>query len=59
MTTMLLGGLWHGANWTFVFWGGIHGAGFLSSVGLRASAKRPEKKPPSPGRGYRASYYSI
>ena len=25
MTTMLLGGLWHGANWTFVIWGGIHG----------------------------------
>jgi len=25
MTTMLLGGLWHGANWTFVVWGGLHG----------------------------------
>jgi len=25
MTTMLLGGLWHGANWTFVIWGGLHG----------------------------------
>jgi alginate O-acetyltransferase complex protein AlgI len=25
MLTMLLGGLWHGANWTFVVWGGIHG----------------------------------
>jgi alginate O-acetyltransferase complex protein AlgI len=24
--TMLLGGLWHGASWTFVFWGGLHGA---------------------------------
>lgn len=24
-TTMLLGGLWHGANWTFVFWGGLNG----------------------------------
>ncbi len=23
--TMLLGGLWHGAAWTFVFWGGLHG----------------------------------
>jgi D-alanyl-lipoteichoic acid acyltransferase DltB (MBOAT superfamily) len=22
---MLLGGLWHGANWTFVAWGGLHG----------------------------------
>jgi D-alanyl-lipoteichoic acid acyltransferase DltB (MBOAT superfamily) len=25
--TMLLGGLWHGASWTFVVWGGLHGAG--------------------------------
>ena len=29
MLTMVLGGLWHGAAWTFVVWGGIHG-GFLS-----------------------------
>lgn len=27
MITMLLGGLWHGANWTFVIWGAIHGIG--------------------------------
>ncbi len=25
MTTMLLGGLWHGASWNFVIWGAIHG----------------------------------
>jgi len=25
MATMLLGGLWHGAGWTFVIWGGLHG----------------------------------
>jgi alginate O-acetyltransferase complex protein AlgI len=25
LTTMLLGGLWHGASWTFVVWGGYHG----------------------------------
>lgn len=25
MITMLLGGLWHGAKWTFVFWGGLNG----------------------------------
>ena len=23
---MLLGGLWHGAGWTFIIWGGLHGA---------------------------------
>jgi D-alanyl-lipoteichoic acid acyltransferase DltB (MBOAT superfamily) len=26
MITMLLGGLWHGASWNFVIWGGMHGA---------------------------------
>lgn len=25
MATMLLGGLWHGASWTFAVWGGLHG----------------------------------
>ena len=25
LVTMLLGGLWHGASWTFVVWGGLHG----------------------------------
>jgi len=25
MVTMLLGGLWHGANWTFIVWGAYHG----------------------------------
>ena len=33
MITMLLGGLWHGANWTFVAWGGIHGAGLAMERG--------------------------
>ena len=35
MVTMLLGGLWHGANWTFVIWGLYHG---LLLVGQRALA---------------------
>ncbi len=26
MLTMLLGGLWHGANWTFIVWGALHGS---------------------------------
>jgi alginate O-acetyltransferase complex protein AlgI len=29
MITMLLGGLWHGASWTFVLWGGLHGAALV------------------------------
>ena len=40
MTTMLLGGLWHGANWTFVLWGGLHGLG-LSAERLGSPAVEP------------------
>jgi alginate O-acetyltransferase complex protein AlgI len=29
MATMVLGGLWHGAGWTFVIWGAMHGAGLV------------------------------
>jgi len=35
MLTMLLGGLWHGANWTFVIWGGLHGVGLALNRVLR------------------------
>ena len=35
--TMLLGGLWHGAAWNFVLWGGLHGFALLSE---RAVYKR-------------------
>lgn len=33
--TMLLGGLWHGANWTFVVWGMLHGAYLIVNHALR------------------------
>ncbi|MBW1885321.1 MAG: MBOAT family protein, partial [Deltaproteobacteria bacterium] len=45
MLTMLLGGLWHGANWTFLIWGGLHGCylmlnhawrGFFARTGRQA-----------------------
>ena len=45
LLTMLLGGLWHGAAWTFVAWGGIHGAGLAWERLLRdrrAAAGKPE-----------------
>jgi alginate O-acetyltransferase complex protein AlgI len=29
MLTMLIGGLWHGASWNFVVWGGLHGLGLV------------------------------
>lgn len=36
MVTMLLGGLWHGAAWNFVFWGGYHGLLLVLQRALRA-----------------------
>ncbi|MBL8521494.1 MAG: MBOAT family protein [Betaproteobacteria bacterium] len=30
MATFLLGGLWHGAGWTFIVWGALHGAGLVA-----------------------------
>ena len=39
--TMLLGGLWHGAAWTFVVWGALHGFG-LAAERIWAERPRPE-----------------
>jgi alginate O-acetyltransferase complex protein AlgI len=36
MITMLLGGLWHGAAWNFVIWGGLHGFALVVHRELRA-----------------------
>jgi alginate O-acetyltransferase complex protein AlgI len=35
MLAMLLGGLWHGANWTFVIWGGLHGGALAAERKFR------------------------
>jgi D-alanyl-lipoteichoic acid acyltransferase DltB (MBOAT superfamily) len=52
MLTMVLGGLWHGAAWTFVVWGGIHGT--AQSIehwrrSVRSSRGLPDP-PDTPGR---------
>jgi alginate O-acetyltransferase complex protein AlgI len=41
MLTMLLGGLWHGASWTFVAWGGLHGLGLAATRFVRDRAGPP------------------
>ncbi len=41
--TMLLGGLWHGANGTFIIWGGIHGGALATE--RRARQARAEREP--------------
>ncbi|MBI9036250.1 MAG: MBOAT family protein [Bacteroidales bacterium] len=43
MITMLLGGLWHGASWNFVLWGGLNGA-YLAGERLRYQRRKVEKE---------------
>jgi D-alanyl-lipoteichoic acid acyltransferase DltB (MBOAT superfamily) len=31
LITMVIGGLWHGASWNFIFWGGLHGAALIGN----------------------------
>ncbi|HEX5455137.1 MAG TPA: MBOAT family protein [Stellaceae bacterium] len=46
MLTMLLGGIWHGAGWKFIAWGGLHGCGLAAErllepwIGARARTLR-------------------
>ncbi|MES2099802.1 MAG: MBOAT family O-acyltransferase [Pseudomonadota bacterium] len=40
MLTMLLGGLWHGAGWTFVVWGGLHGLYLMGFHAWRRGVER-------------------
>jgi alginate O-acetyltransferase complex protein AlgI len=41
MATMVLGGLWHGAAWTFVLWGAFHGTGLSVEHALNGRLKAP------------------
>ncbi|MEH2434728.1 MAG: MBOAT family O-acyltransferase [Nostoc sp.] len=43
--TMLLGGLWHGANWTFLLWGGLHGIYLCIDRGWQQFLKQRNWKP--------------
>jgi hypothetical protein len=40
LLTMLLGGLWHGAGWTFVLWGALHGIYLVINHGWREFRRR-------------------
>lgn len=47
MLTMLLGGLWHGASWTFVIWGLIHGLALIVHRTWSNGRGRPETPEPA------------
>lgn len=45
MLTMLLGGLWHGAAWQFIFWGGMHGIGLaVHKLWMELTGSKPATK---------------
>ena len=48
MVTMLLGGLWHGAGWTFIVWGGLHGLYLVINHGWQNLRKRIGQNPDIP-----------
>lgn len=43
--TMLIAGLWHGAAWTFVLWGGLHGLGLSATHWWEAHRRAKKQKP--------------
>ena len=40
MITMLVGGLWHGAGWNFIIWGGLHGFYLICNHGWQNASKK-------------------
>jgi D-alanyl-lipoteichoic acid acyltransferase DltB (MBOAT superfamily) len=50
MITMLLGGLWHGASWSFVVWGALHGA-YLAAHKKLLESRMPVHHPESTATG--------
>jgi alginate O-acetyltransferase complex protein AlgI len=59
MLTMVIGGLWHGAAWTFVIWGAIHGT-FLCFEHFRRSRREAKGLPDPPDtRGRRVAARTI
>ena len=53
LLTMLIGGLWHGAAWTFVVWGGLHGAALVGER-LWGERRGASARPPTGWARWRA-----
>jgi len=53
MITFLLSGLWHGASWNFIIWGGLNGLGVLPEI-LRPHARRTAGEIPADVPGVKA-----
>ncbi len=59
LLTMLLGGLWHGASWVFVLWGGLHGLGLVGHREWVRAWERFGQRLPAPTRFLRAAYHFL
>jgi D-alanyl-lipoteichoic acid acyltransferase DltB (MBOAT superfamily) len=65
MLTMLLGGLWHGAGWTFLVWGGLHGTYLCINHGwhalMRALGRDPNARGSFAGRagGWAVTFLAV
>jgi len=60
MLTMLLGGLWHGASWNFVIWGGLHGLALIAhKEWCRLKASRPKLSGIPPIVGAMFTFYWV
>lgn len=47
LATMVLGGLWHGASWNFIVWGGLHGVALCTHKGWQRSLGHDKKYHPA------------
>ena len=57
--TMLLGGLWHGAGWNFVLWGGLHGGLLAIHHGWRLTSGRVQNPTPSAIRSWLSRFLTL
>lgn len=56
--TMLLGGMWHGAGWTFIAWGGLHGCYLMINHYWR-SWRKPYREAQPVGRFANLAYWAL
>jgi alginate O-acetyltransferase complex protein AlgI len=62
MLTMLLGGLWHGAGWNFLVWGGLHGVYLCINHlwrGWHGEGRAPATGPAAKGLGWAVTFFAV
>lgn len=59
MATMIIGGLWHGASWTFLFWGFLHGSALIVERTFRERREARGRPPISPVAGWLITFNFV